>query len=452
MHRTSTAHRAARRLARVMAGAALLAASLTPAWAVPSFARQTGSECAACHIGAFGPQLTPFGQQFKINGYTETDGKDGKVPLSAMMIANLTRSAKDLPEVPDHFKANNNSAIQETSAFLAGRLTDHIGAFVQSTYAGVDRAWALDQLDLRYARSLTLGDKETTVGLAINGNPTLTDPFNTLGQWRFPYTASDFGFGQGPTPMMENLAGAVLGANLYALHDKHWYGELGLYKSLSTKAISAINAEDVGRLSHPALYWRLAYLDDRKRDNWHVGLSGLSAALAPDRGAPSSTDHFSDWGLDAGYQWLGNREHIYTLNASWMHEGQKLNATQAAGGASSASGSLKTWRLTGSYTWQQTWGATAGLFGSSGSADTGLWGGSSYSARPDTNGYMLQLDWTPWGKESSWGSPWANLRVGLQYTGYSKFNGGSHYIDDVNGVDRRARDNNTTMLFFWWSL
>ena len=42
--------------------------------AVPSYARQTGQECAACHIGGFGPQLTPYGIKFKLGGYTETGG------------------------------------------------------------------------------------------------------------------------------------------------------------------------------------------------------------------------------------------------------------------------------------------------------------------------------------------------------------------------------------------
>ena len=317
-------------LPRLLAAATLCAAAATPAWAVPSYARQTGSECAACHVGAFGPQLTPFGQQFKVGGYTDSDGSSGQVPLSAMLVANATHTRGPLPETPEHFSANDNVAIQEVSAFLAGRLSEHVGAFVQSTYSGVDRAWALDQLDLRYARGLTLGGHEATVGLSLNGNPTLTDPFNTLGQWRFPYTAPDFGFGQGPTPLMEGLAGSVLGANAYALVDKHWYGELGLYRSLSTKALSAINAEDVGRLASPAVYWRLAYTEDRKRDNWHVGLAGLQARLAPDRAAPGSTDRYSDIGLDAGYQFLGNRSSIYTLNASWMHERQNLLASKAA--------------------------------------------------------------------------------------------------------------------------
>ncbi len=36
--------------------------------AVPSFARQTGMDCVACHTSF--PELTPFGREFKLNGYT----------------------------------------------------------------------------------------------------------------------------------------------------------------------------------------------------------------------------------------------------------------------------------------------------------------------------------------------------------------------------------------------
>ena len=57
------------------------------AWAVPSYARQTGYPCVKCHVGAFGPQLTPYGIKFKINGYTETDHKGFKIPVAAMVMA-----------------------------------------------------------------------------------------------------------------------------------------------------------------------------------------------------------------------------------------------------------------------------------------------------------------------------------------------------------------------------
>ena len=62
----------------------LLGAS-SASWAVPSFARQTGQDCVSCHVGGFGPQLTPFGVRFKIGGYVLSDGKPDKVPLSAMV-------------------------------------------------------------------------------------------------------------------------------------------------------------------------------------------------------------------------------------------------------------------------------------------------------------------------------------------------------------------------------
>ena len=82
---------------------------------------------------------------------------------------------------------------------------------------------------------------------------------------------------------------------------------------------------------------------------------------------------------------------------------------------------------------------------------TGLVTNGSINGHPNTRGYILQADWTPWGKEGSWGNGWANVRVGIQYTGYNRFMGGSTYLDN-DGNERRARDNNTTMLFLWTSI
>lgn len=437
----------------------LVATFSTAARAVPSYARQTGSECAACHIGSFGPQLTPYGIKFKVGGYTDTDGKDGKVPLSAMAVANWTRTAKDLPEALAHFNANNNSAVQEVSLFLAGRLTDHIGTFVQGTYSGVDRKTFLDQMDIRYARTLNLGEQEGVVGISINNNPTLTDPFNTLAQWRFPYTASDFGFGTGAAPLVESLGGSVVGVNAYTLWANNFYAELGAYRALSSGTVNWMNTSQVatatidpGKFSGVGTYWRLAYFKDMKRDNFNVGVFGFNAGVEP-ANYSGSADRYRDFGIDASYQFLGNREHIFTVNASYVWERQNLNsAYKLAGLSENAQNSLDSFRLAASYNYNQTWGASAGLFNTRGSSDSGLYGGVSYNNRPDTAGYILQADWTPWGKEGSWGAPWANVRFGLQYMGYTRFNGGSHYVDEVNSVDRKASDNNTTMLFVWLAI
>jgi hypothetical protein len=47
---------------------------------------------------------------------------------------------------------------------------------------------------------------------------------------------------------------------------------------------------------------------------------------------------------------------------------------------------------------------------------------------------------------TSWGGPWVNVRVGLQYTGYLKFNGGT---SDYDGFGRTAHQNNSLFLFSW---
>jgi hypothetical protein len=48
----------------------LLNLSILKTYAVPSFARQTGLACVACHTEF--PELNSFGRQFKLNGYTMT--------------------------------------------------------------------------------------------------------------------------------------------------------------------------------------------------------------------------------------------------------------------------------------------------------------------------------------------------------------------------------------------
>ena len=56
------------RIAASLFVAALLFSIPRAAHAVPSYARQTGLACEACHT-VF-PQLTPFGRSFKASGYT----------------------------------------------------------------------------------------------------------------------------------------------------------------------------------------------------------------------------------------------------------------------------------------------------------------------------------------------------------------------------------------------
>jgi hypothetical protein len=64
------------------------------ALAVPSFAIQTDHPCQSCHVGGFGPQLTPYGRGFKLYGYTER-ADIWNVPISAMAVASFIRTLDD---------------------------------------------------------------------------------------------------------------------------------------------------------------------------------------------------------------------------------------------------------------------------------------------------------------------------------------------------------------------
>ena len=89
--------------------------------AVPAFAVQTNQPCAACHVGGFGPQLTPYGREFKLGGYT-TRMNSFNVPLSAMAVASYTSTQSSQPSPPaTGFRANDNVALDQASLFVAGR-------------------------------------------------------------------------------------------------------------------------------------------------------------------------------------------------------------------------------------------------------------------------------------------------------------------------------------------
>ncbi|MDR2881872.1 MAG: cytochrome C [Azoarcus sp.] len=415
-----------RTLAGFAVGAAL-AIGVSPVQALPSFARQTGMECASCHVGGFGPQLTPAGTLFKMGGYTDSDGKDGKIPLSAMVIGSYTHTREDQDPEPG-LKANNNLKMNEAALFFAGRVTDSIGGFAELNYDGIEHKTAVDRVDFRYARALRLDGRDATFGISVNNTPSSSDPFNTLPASIFPYTDSPAAVGTGESATLINggLEHRVLGAVAYANYGG-LYGELGSYGSLSPSLQSKIGqGRDYQRLSMGSnAYWRLAWMQDLKTQAFHVGVFGWSADVQPDRTVASPKDRYHDVGVDAGYQLLGNREHMLTLNGSYVRE----HRTDIEG----AKSSLRETRLNASYYYQQTWGASIGRFATTGSDPAAA-----------TRGQMLQLDWTPWGKENANPPAFlslANLRLGLQYWNYNEF----------GGLSSGAKDHNTTYLFSWLS-
>jgi hypothetical protein len=165
--------------------------------AMPSFARQTGQTCSACHTQSFGANLTPFGREFKLGGYTMSGGSgigEKAPPVSAMIIGSFTNSKMDQtpPVAPTGYNKNNNFTFDQAAIFYAGRVYDKVGAFSQLTYNGYTDRLALDNSDIRFANQLDLWDTPITYGISVNNSPTVQDLWNTTPVWGFPYTRSAF--------------------------------------------------------------------------------------------------------------------------------------------------------------------------------------------------------------------------------------------------------------------
>ena len=107
----------------------------------------------------------------------------------------------------------------------------------------------------------------------------------------------------------------MVGASAYARWDDQLYAEVGGYVSPGHDVLAALGEDDSGgTLGGFAPYWRLAYERQFGSHVAEVGTFGLHAPFRPQRHGGGSDD-ITDLGLDASYQFLGER-HIATVNAA----------------------------------------------------------------------------------------------------------------------------------------
>lgn len=439
--------------ARLAALAALLlCATAAPALAVPSFAEQTGQPCSACHVGGFGPQLTPLGRTFKLDGYTMRAGAAFSNPVSAMAVAAYLHTAADQPAPPaPGTNTNDNVTLDQASLFLAGGYGDHVGGFSQFTYDGVGRAFAWDNLDLRLVNQTTIDDTDLVLGLGLNNAPGVQDPWNTLPAWGYPYTGSDIVPAPAAGTILDGaLAQGVLGASAYAFWNDSLYAEAALYWTPSNGFLRTVGGDQgAGEIDGAAPYLRLAYEMDYDEQNFEVGAFAFLPDIYPggDHTA-GTTDSYTDIGLDGSYQFTGDPDNFYSVNARYTHEEQNLAASRILGSAAHAGNALDDLRLDASYYWHNTFGGTIGVFDTTGSRDALLYPGSA-SFQPDSSGFTFQIDGTLFGRDMSNFDGLLNLRAGIQYTLYTRFDGGTSNYDGLGG---HASDNNAVRVFTWAAL
>ena len=482
--------------AAVVQGAVAVLAALVSldAAALPSFARQTGQNCLACHAGGQFPELTPYGRMFKLTGYT-TGVRT--IPLSVMGVMSSAR-VKDTTKTDDptvDFQKGNSLMFATGSVFLAGKVTDNIGVFVQNTYdnyssqdvgpngelgkfKGHSQA---DNMDFRWADRFIDARRDLVVGVTLNNNPSVSDPWNSAAAWmQYVPGATPTGhqFVDGPYPGF-GAGGNIAGATAYGYWNKTLYGELGLYRtanqalSFMSAGIADINKTKLGG-TNP--YWRFAYTREWGAHNIMLGTSGMVAHVFDGGSDVSDVNNrakIKNTGLDAQYQYLLD-PHTVTAQAAYMRQKQNYSANEMAAAASpyfladgvtpvdapNPSDTINAFRGKLTYVYQAKYGGSVSYFNvrgttntlnqTSGFDTTGLITttdpngtgiastrvNGNLSGNPATSGFTYEGFWTPL----------QYVRVGAQYTAYSKFNGAS---DNYDGFGRNAKDNNTLRFYIW---
>jgi hypothetical protein len=423
--------------------------------AVPSFARQTGMSCNACHT-VF-PELTPFGRAFKLGGFnfsTASESEPYRPPISGMFQASATLLQKNdgiLTNGVAPFDNDEDSTTdkfnlpQQASLFYGGRIVDHFGAFSQLTYDGTANDVALDLTDIRYARITTAGGTHLTFGFTLNNSPTVEDVWNSTPTWGFPYASSAVAPAPAASPLIDGgLDAQVGGLGAYAFWHNFVYGAFTVYRTTDdgiTRPLGAgttVDTETDGVMP----YWRFALQYDWGSNSAEVGTYGLYARVHPDGMTGGSTDKFTDLALDAQYQYIASA-HLFSIRGTWIHEKQDWDESYDLGATANRNSTLDLFKVNANYFYRShygTFGGSVGYFFIDGDTDVLLYApdpvDGSRTGSPDSNGFIVEADYVFREK----------YKFSMQYTAYNEFNGSSSNYD---GSGRDASDNNTFYALAW---
>jgi hypothetical protein len=373
--------------------------------------------------------------------------------------------------------------------FLGGKITDNIGAFAQFTHdpyatqsddGKFHGHTSADNIDLRYADRFIDLQRDLIVGVSVNNNPSLADPWNTAPAWMqyVPVpspTSSRFIDGSAPYPSFA-AGGNLGGITAYAFWNRTIYAELGGYGT-SRGPLAFMHAglanDEVTKLKGINPYWRLAWNHEWGPHSLMIGTTGMTAKIFddPQDTSDSSTIHRTrDIGIDSQYQYLLD-PHSVTAQFAYMRSrrrfpdflaNQPVPFVDALGNPlanTNATDTTNVMRAKLTYVYRAKYGGSLGFFNLTGSTNTanqtsGLSPDTlavtsdpqaaapsqrvagNLSGNPATRGMTLEAFWTPI----------QYVRIGAQYTAYSRFNGAATNYD---GFGRNARDNNSLFLYLW---
>ena len=276
-----------------------------------------------------------------------------------------------------------------------------------------------------YTTVLDLHDKDLRIGFTLNNNPTVQDPYNTTPAWEFRYIDSAIA----PSPAAETMLSSgfnqnAIGYTVYAWYDSSLYLEAGAYNTMSSWTLARIGTSyGKGSTTSPAPYVRIAYEWNLAETSAHVGFLFMHANVNPSTeplvttGA-AGTDRYSDYAFDAGFQFLGSGKHIATAQTIYTHETQNLGGSAGLQGLGYGTNSrlndlrANVWdRYDNTYGltlgWQRIWGPQNLVLYPVSDPD----GNPIGNGKPNSNAFIVEAGWVPFGKEKSLWRPLMNLSL-----------------------------------------
>ena len=413
--------------------------------ATPIFARQTGQNCQACHVGGQFPELTPYGRMFKLTGYTL--GQRTKLPLAVMAVFTGTEQ-KNVGAAPPNSAFSFNTA----SLFAGGKITDNIGFLAQYTYNSPSTGTGpfigpfsgqagSDNTDFRYANRIVNDSTDLIYGVTFNNNPSVEDVWNSSPAWGYGYVPGSTN-GAGPgflAPILDGgLAQQAVCAGAYVYWNKTIYAEISGYRtgngvfSFLTQPQNPPGASQT-YIAGTNPYLRLALTHDWGDSNAMVGYTYFDVNQY-ENGSSGLTDEYRDNMVDFQYQYILDPNTV-TVEVS------DINETVNYGSAGSVSDTNSLFRAKASYTYEAKYGGSLAFF--SGTNSLNNYGPSMFGN--GTSGWTPEIFWIPV----------QNVRIGYQYTFYNSvgaldLTGTPNYYDTAQTLPiTKPGDYNTSFLYVW---
>jgi hypothetical protein len=329
--------------------------------------------------------------------------------------------------------------------YSGGVIRDSFGAFATIDYDGVNNKVSLGNVDIRRVKNAEVAGHDVLFGVAINNNPAFQNPWNSgvVPGRSWPYLFSSLE----PQPITRValdgvLSMRVLGVSVYSFIDDSLYIELAGYSPIDKDHLGDLGLYEKTdhQLDGTGFYARLAKEYTLQQASFTLGAMYFDADIEAPLGRPAYS--VKDVAIDAFYQ----RErglHNFTVGLNLLREDIETERGLAGGFATDVNVELDRYSFFATYLYDKTYGIAFGHKSITGSRDARYF--QTANGDPDSKSYRAEVFWLPISRRPFKWNRWARMRLGLQYSFFTSFDGASN---NYNGLDRHASDNNT-LTAYW---